>query len=456
MLISQALRLGSRPVVAFVGAGGKTAALLRLADEIATLDFHRRVIITTTTHLFAAQVARAGALLRDDGSSNLPGRAQAELARHSPVVLVGQDEGERVAGLPPERIDALAALEDVDAILVEADGARMLALKAPAAHEPAVPTITTVLVPVVGAAGIGAPLDDAHVHRAEIFARLAGARLGEAITPEMVARVLAHPEGGLKGKPGDARVVVLVNQVENETQLGAARAIARLLLANSAVDAVALGAVQNTANPIRETHRRVAAIILAAGAGTRMGQRIKQLLPWRGSTLVENALALARAANVAEIVLVLGAHADEIRAAIEPTALAGPGAPRIVLNPDWQQGHSTSIRAGLQAIAPSVSAAIFVNADQPLLTQEIVNAVIQHYRETDAAIVAPRYAGKRGSPVLFDRLHFDALTHLTGEQGGREVLAQHPVAYVDFADARAGFDVDTPEEYADALRQAQN
>ncbi len=257
-------------------------------------------------------------------------------------------------------------------------------------------------------------------------------------------------------------MVAVVNQVEQDTQREAARALARSVLANDAFQGVAIGALGDSLNPIQETHRRVAAIVLAAGAGIRMGERIKQLLPWRGGTLVENALDLAHRANVAETVLVLGAHADEIRAAVASgaalvsSAAVGTGAPRIVVNPDWAEGHSTSIRAGVQALSPSIAAAVFINADQPLLTSDVIDALIGRYYAGDALIVAPRYAGKRGSPVLFDRAHFDALVHLRGEEGGREVLAQNRVAYVDFADARAGLDVDTPEEYERALHEALN
>ncbi len=196
MLFSSALRLKPKEVVAFVGAGGKTAAVMRLADELAH-GGRQRVIVTTTTHLLASQAASVGALVRDDASTDLAGRVRAELAAHSPVVVVGQDRGERVAGLPPERIDTLAALDIVDAVLVEADGARMLPFKAPDAHEPVVPGSTTLLVPMVGISAIGAPLDDAHIHRPERVAQLTGAHLNDPVTLDLVARVLTHPEGGL-------------------------------------------------------------------------------------------------------------------------------------------------------------------------------------------------------------------------------------------------------------------
>src|SRR5574341_184794 len=185
---------------------------------------------------------------------------------------------------------------------------------------------------------------------------------------------------------------------------------------------------------------------MVATAGIRMQGRVKQLLPWRGKTLIENAVQAATQSSVMETAVVLGARAEEIRAVIRDAHA------RVVINREWETGHASSVRAGLNALPPHADTAIFINADQPMLTARIVDAIIQRYRETDASIVAPIYAGKRGSPVLFDRVHFEELKRLAGEQGGRELIAKYSprVEHVEFADARAGFDIDTPEDYADS------
>lgn len=438
MQFHRSLRIQPRAVVAFVGAGGKTSALFRLADELTSQG--QRVVVTTTTHLGAAQIVQP--CLRYAPEPDFSARVQTALNEHARVLIVGDDApANKVAGVPPKFIDALAALKIADAILYEADGARRLPFKAPAAHEPVLAPATTLLVPVVGANVFNQPLDYSNVHRAEIVAQLAGARLGEPVTPLTVARVIVHTNGGLKNKPPHARVMVFVNQVETDAQLLAARELARRLLAYKPIDAVAVGAMQN-ANPIRETHRRIAAIILAAGAGTRMGGRVKQLLPWRGKTLIEHAIAIATSSQVNETIVVLGAHVESIR----PVVAKLPA--RVVWNRFWEDGQATSIRAGLNALAPEIDAAIFINADQPLLTTDVIDAMVQRYRETDAAIIAAEYAGRRGSPVLFDRQHFAELANLQGEQGGRALFAQYSIERVEFADARLGIDIDTLDEYA--------
>lgn len=449
MQLTQAFRINSKQVIAFVGGGGKTTAMFRLADELAAQG--KRVITTTTTRIFAAQIERAPQHLFYDAAPDFITRVLTALDAHPHLLIVGAEtEDGKVLGVPPKLVDELSARAEVDAILVEADGARMRPFKAPAEHEPVIPDSTTLLVPVIGAPVLGVSLDDDHVHRAEIVARLAGARIGELITPNIAARVIAHVEGGLKDKPLTAHCIVFVNQVETDEQLESARPLARLLLGYAGIDAVAIGAAHaRRADPIRETHRRVAAIVLAAGAGTRMEGRVKQLLPWRGKTLLANAIDLALQSSARQVYVVLGAHADEIRLAIHNTPA------QVIVNRDWETGQASSIRAGVRVIPPHIDAAIFINADQPLITPAAIDHVIARYHATDAPIVVSQFAGRRGSPVLFDRAHFAELMQLEGEQGGRELFARHAdeLARVDFEDARLGLDIDTPEEYENVMRE---
>jgi molybdenum cofactor cytidylyltransferase len=444
MNLSTALRVQPNDVVALVGAGGKTTALFHLADELSTRG--ERVIVTTTTRFGKSQITpHAVRLTPHTPRTGFIDTVKVQLDINLRVWIIGEDLPDaKVAGVPPEFIDHLAR-EQLATIVYEADGAHMRAFKAPAPHEPVIAATTTLVVPVVGASIFGKALDADNVHRPAMAAQLAGANPGDVITPLVIARVLAHREGGLKNKPSNARAIALINQVDDDLYLNDARTLARLLLDYDSIDAVAIGAAQNE-NPIRETHRRVAVIVLAAGAGTRMSGRIKQLLPWRGHTLVENAIQIAAQSNAHETLVVLGAHVDALRPIVEKMPA------RVVLNRAWEGGHSTSIRAGLNALAHNIDAAIFMNADQPLLTPAVIDALIQRYRETDASIIAAQYAGRRGSPVLFDRKHFGELLALQGEQGGRELLANYPVVAVEFADARLGIDIDTLEEYEKLTR----
>src|SRR5574341_818487 len=119
---------------------------------------------------------------------------------------------------------------------------------------------------------------------------------------------------------------------------------------------------------------------MVATAGIRMQGRVKQLLPWRGKTLIENAVQAATQSSVMETAVVLGARAEEIRAAIRDAHA------HVVINREWETGHASSVRAGLNALSPHTDAAIFINADQPMLTASIVDAIIQRYRSEERRV----------------------------------------------------------------------
>jgi len=181
----------------------------------------------------------------------------AALAVHGQVLVIGEtDPGTGKAdGVSLDLFGRLRAWCPGVCILNEADGSRMRPFKAPAAHEPVIPVETTLVVPVVGADVFGAPLDDEHVHRPELVSALSGAPLGTPITPEIVARVLAHADGGRKGVPVGARVVALINKVERLQDRAPARETAERLLREPAIHAVLLTELRGAA-PVLEIYRR--------------------------------------------------------------------------------------------------------------------------------------------------------------------------------------------------------
>jgi len=462
MLLSHALRLQRKEVVALVGGGGKTSVMFRLARELTAHGL--RVVTTTTTRIFVTEMAAAPYHLIAQDEDALLAHLPQTLQQHGHVLIVGGiDVAQNKAyGIEPTLVERFVALPSVDAVIIEADGARMKPFKAPAQHEPVIPSCTTLVVPMAGIEAVGRPLDAASVHRPERIAALAGGALGDPVTPEMVAMVLAHPEGGRRGVPPSARVVPLLNKVEMEEQLATARQVARLLLQVGAglapaqkgdrkgsplllektpVDNVVLSATEAN-DPAREVWGRTAAIVLAAGGATRFGQP-KLLLPWSGTTLlgqvVDRAIA---AASIDEVIVVAGCEGERVAAAVSDRPV------RVVVNEAWAEGQSSSVRAGLAALPTGVSAALFLLGDQPEVTPEVIEALVQRHRQTLAPIVVPSYRGQRNNPVLFDRAVFAEMGRLRGDVGGRVLIErfQQSVERVAF-DAPAPFDIDTPEDY---------
>jgi molybdenum cofactor cytidylyltransferase len=173
-----------------------------------------------------------------------------------------------------------------------------------------------------------------------------------------------------------------------------------------------------------------------------MGQP-KLLLPWDGAPLVRHVAQLALRSRLDELIVVIGHRAEHISAALADLPL------RIVRNQEFLDGQSTSLRAGIAALSAPTQAALVLLADQPLLQPATIDALIERYRAQHAPIVAPRYAGQRGNPVLFARELFAALQTIGGDQGARGVIQQQQehVQWLDTTDEGVLLDIDTPEMY---------
>lgn len=251
---SLAAALGVMPweIVSFVGAGGKTSAMVRLAWELAKAG--KGVVFTTTTHILEPLITQTRVILLETDEQaimeQLPGLvrhyrivALASGYAHDPWPNAGESplKARKLRGVSPDLVGRIASLPGIDYILVEADGARGRSLKAPADHEPVIPASTTLLVPVAALDIVGRPLDPAWVHRPERLAALCHLAAGQTVSPAVVAAILAHPQGGLKGCPPGARVVPFLNKAETPAEQAMAADIAAILLRSSRIHHVVAG-----------------------------------------------------------------------------------------------------------------------------------------------------------------------------------------------------------------------
>lgn len=189
----------------------------------------------------------------------------------------------------------------------------------------------------------------------------------------------------------------------------------------------------------------VSAVVLAAGQSERMGEP-KQLLRLGGYTVIERVLASVRSAGVGEVVLVLGASAEAIQTQIPVTALEGV---KVVVNNDYAQGMSSSLRSGLGTVGDSMAGALIVLADQPLVRAATIERIIGAYRDSRAEIVVPYYGGRRGNPVLLNRPVFAEAMALEGDTGCRAIFGNHAGAILEVTvdDEGVLLDLDSPEDY---------
>ena len=188
-----------------------------------------------------------------------------------------------------------------------------------------------------------------------------------------------------------------------------------------------------------------AAILLAAGESARMG-RPKPLLPWRGLPLVEYQVRELAAADIDQVIVVLGHDAGKIRQHV-------PAEARIVVNEAYSDGRASSLRAGAAALADDVEAILVLNVDQPR-PRDLLQVLLTAHAEDQALITVPTFAGKRGHPIVLSNALLGEL-HTANEEtrGLHGVIEAHRDALREVAVASeiVLLDLNTSEEYEQAL-----
>lgn len=185
---------------------------------------------------------------------------------------------------------------------------------------------------------------------------------------------------------------------------------------------------------------QVATIILAAGASTRLGGQPKQLLTHNGTTLVRQIADAALSLQAGPVIAVLGANEDQI----QPELIDLPI--RIALNPNWLEGMSSSLRAGLNTLADEpVDFFLVVLTDQPYVTADLLQQLIATQQKTGRGIVACRYgeAGHLGVPALFDIRYGSEFMSLSGDMGARKLIKQYAGDCSEIPFPLATIDLDT-------------
>jgi molybdenum cofactor cytidylyltransferase len=187
---------------------------------------------------------------------------------------------------------------------------------------------------------------------------------------------------------------------------------------------------------------KVTAIVLAAGASTRMG-RNKLLLDVGGQSLVRRAVRAVIEGGVDEVVVVLGHEEDRVRAELRGLACLP------VVNPDHAEGAGTSVRTGVRQAA-SADAVMVVLADMPFVTAEMIAALVERYRATRPLLVVSHYGDVQAPPTLYDRALFEELLAIPGERCAKQVVKRHETeAEVVPWPAAALRDIDVPADYED-------
>jgi len=438
----QAMRLPKDPCVAFVGAGGKTSAMFRIAGELSPS------IVTTSTHIGAWQASKASRHFIWQANEPMPD-IESHLGQGITLITGPLNpEKRRCTNLNPEQMNLLKQLAGHHALplLIEADGSRQKPLKAPAEHEPAIPNFVDSVVVAAGMRGLQKPLNSEYVHRPEIFGSIGGLVEGDLVSVMALARVMIHKDGGLKNIPASARRVALLNQADTPEIQAQAHEMEKLLL--SVYDSVIISALDapqgSHPDPVIAVKENIAGIVLAAGAASRYGQP-KQLLDYHGTPFVRVIAENAMKAGLSPVIVICGAHAEAVRKALNGLQV------EIVHNPEWETGQGSSVKTGVSRLQANTGGAIFLLADQPQVSVELLLALVERHSQNLPAILAPYVFDQRATPLLFDRVTFADLLTLTGDSGGRTLFSKFSPRYLNWYDRHLLLDVDTPADYARLL-----
>jgi molybdenum cofactor cytidylyltransferase len=186
----------------------------------------------------------------------------------------------------------------------------------------------------------------------------------------------------------------------------------------------------------------IAALIIAAGSSSRLGQP-KQLLVFAGETLLQRAIRLPLEAGAKPVFVVLGAHREQIEPRVDFHGT------KIVFNGNWQEGMASSIRIGIQALkaeAPDAGGVLLMICDQPAVTAEHLGRMLAVFRRNPTNAVASEYAGKRGIPVIFPSHAFSELLELRGDQGARGLLSDPERTVIELRLENGDIDIESPED----------
>jgi len=439
MRILEAIRANRALRLAIVGAGGKTSTMFALARQI-----EAPVIVTASAHLALEQAQMADQHVIINSPDEID-RALNDGLQADVVLFTGPtDQRGRTRGLDGLSLEKLRQYADDmnSPLLLEADGARCLALKAPAAHEPPIPGWVNHVIVVSGLSALGKPLDETTVFRSEIFSSISGNPIGTDITINGIVDYLLAPNGGLKNIPIQAQRTILLNQTDltDIDKIDWEAPIQRLLSAYNRILLGVMSSPSGISGLVIRRFEKIAGIVLAAGESTRFGAP-KQLLMWRGKSFIRHVTERAIEAGLNPVLVIVGAVVEPIRQALDGLGV------QMIENPDWEKGLSGSVRSGLINHSAEWGGAIFLMSDMPQVTQALIKDLIEIHQREFVQIVVPRVAGRRTNPVFFDQGCFSELMKITGDTGGRVLFDRYPIHWLDWDDPNLLLDIDTIEDY---------
>ena len=244
--LTEALGIKAREVISLVGAGGKTTLMFRLAKELFLSG--RKVVTTTTTKILEPTSGETSSLFIDPNEEKIKDFVRQHLNQYRHITIARERLGSgKLKGVSPDLVNELWSSQEIDTIIVEADGAAGRPVKAPRENEPVIPSNTTLVVAILGVDGMERELNGENVFQPERVSKMTGIRIGERLTDEAMAMLMTHPQGIFKGTPSSSRVVSFLNKVDIPNGVAKAKTIAQKIIEKKhrQIERVVLGQLKN-------------------------------------------------------------------------------------------------------------------------------------------------------------------------------------------------------------------
>lgn len=438
-------------VISFIGGGGKTTIISKMASELTAAG--HKVLITTTTKFYPFPKFP---LFTEESDSPAKIKLKDYFNNNNAAVFGHRiNDEEKIEGIGTGEVLELNEELPVT-ILVEADGSKGLPVKGYNPDEPVIPGCTDLVIAVAGAEAVGKPLISQTVHRPYQLAIAVNARPGSLLNEEKIAMAFGNMLEIAREQAPDAETLCTLNKVNllKQDEKGLLK-IAKSLSGQPNQPRYFLGTEAKSLEPVKiiitlgsnKPVPAVSAIVMAAGSASRMGKD-KLSLPCGEHTILESTLDNVRRAGVEDIIVVVKPGSEWIDKLTNSGYI-------LVENHNHTDGQSSSLKAGLMAVSNRTQGALFVLGDQPSVTPSLYKKLTDAYKSSFQLATAPLYKGKRGNPTLFDRRLWPMLLNLTGDEGGRPLFKQlerHQVEYIETEEIAILKDIDTPDDYHQLLR----
>ena len=433
--------------ICLVGGGGKTTILMRLAE--AYVQRGRRVILTTTTHMFRPgtemadrerQYPEGMPYIIPNSPEELPEEAMVRefLDRRGLLFIAASDPEKpyKVRAMSEHVLDELQKLCDI--LLIEADGSARQPIKIPRSWEPVVPMNTDVTIAVVGLSALKHSIKECS-YVPEAMAEFLGKHTDDPVTEKDLIRIL-RGKGGLRTRTYGKYVVVL-----NQADTVELRRKAAGILSELAKDGI-----EGAAFTRRD---RLAVILLGAGLSRRFGgEKMLAELP-DGQPMI--LAAMTKAEQIAADQYILVTKDPELQRRLNGRVIPQLSAHgrrywQAVLNPHPEKGISSSMKCGLRE-AVSADGWLFMVCDQPRLETATAERMIRTWRTGAGDIISASWQGRPGNPKLFSSAFGDELQRLEGDIGGRQIIKRHAesLQLVEVRYPEELMDIDTRKDWED-------